>query len=76
MKYIIKNCGCNPACDECYVSCKDITDCVMKKIVDELRKEACTGIDCSWCMNKCNFEKVTFSKKILELLEIEECENE
>lgn len=77
MKYIIKNCPAYLKYNKCFHNghCDNITDCLLKRIVGELRKEACTGIDCNWCMKKCNLEKVTFSKKILELLEIEECEN-
>lgn len=62
MKYIIKNCGCNPACDECYIRCKDITDCVMKRIVDKCKDMASDE----------DFHAYDFAKEILQLLEIEE----
>ena len=59
-KYIIKNCGCNPACDECYIRCKDITDCVMKRIVEK----------CKSHHNDLHFT----ASEVLSLLDIEECE--
>lgn len=39
MKYIVKNCGCNPSCDECYNRCVDISDCLIKQVIDKCREE-------------------------------------
>jgi len=38
-KYIVKNCGCNPSCDECYINCKDISDCLLKRVIKEIEWE-------------------------------------
>lgn len=85
MKYIITNCPAIEAyctCGKCYdwdkqisTRCKDITDCVLKRIVDELR-EAC--IDCSSIKRvtytQCKYLNNCKTAKILQLLEIEEVE--
>lgn len=68
MKYIIKNCGCNPACDECYTRCKDITNCVLKRIV-----ERCNLYEFNYPVNQA-IQMLT--QNIKNMLEIEECENE
>ena len=67
MKYIIKNCNCfilgaccSPNADRVY--CKDITDCLLKRIV-ELCKDMASDED-SYAYD--------FAKEILQLLEIEE----
>lgn len=77
MKYIIKNCDClilgaccAPNADRVY--CKDITDCVMKRIVELCDSNA----------SKVLYEGKTLkfvegnplAEEILQLLEIEECE--
>lgn len=66
--------------DVCAISnnlyCKDNTDCVLKRIVELCKEQACLGIDCAWCADKCNLELVKFANKILELLGIEEIKNE
>lgn len=71
MKYIIKNCPAlcfplkdNPEC-ECNESvfnnaCKDISDCLLKQIVTECKQAPMIDSE--------------FSQRILELMEIEECE--
>lgn len=81
-KMIITNCPALTDQGECYQGsvfmgtafkeCQERTDCVLKRIVELCRKQACLGIDCAWCSDKCNLELVKFAKKILELLEIEE----
>lgn len=79
-KYVIKNCGCNPACDECYIRCKDITDCLLKQIVEKC-KDAQDECSCKIrnyvkCFECTSGGRAALGKEILELLEIEECENE
>lgn len=101
---IIKNCPAilkmSKVCDDYRTTrdnpqlCKNITDCVMKKIVEKCRTvindDVCLncnkferGLDCyecdydghreDICMNR---SYVTLAKKILDLLDIEECEDE
>lgn len=73
MKYIIKNCPAFTEEDNRYglcfddyngycKPCKDITDCLLKRIVDVCREQ--------------NLKYDTTACSVLELLEIEECENE
>ena len=67
-KYIIKNCGCNPACDECYTRCKDITDCLLKRIVNDC-KEQLNGLKIGvYTLND------ILANNILKMLDIEEIE--
>ena len=82
-KYIITNCPslnqarnlCNEIISTCYadynmgreaVWCEDCTDCLLKKIVEKCREEIRTND--RWSDSR------TFAEEILELLEIEECE--
>lgn len=66
-QYIIKNCPAydnriwqEPTCNINTLDCKDITDCLLKQIVDECREQ--------------NLKYDTTACSVLELLEIEECE--
>lgn len=86
MKYIIKNCPaitqmtklCDNACPE-VTMCKDITDCLLKRIVNECKMNMSDG-DLKYILEHKNNEGIiwlTDSSKailnILKLLEIEEC---
>lgn len=74
MPYVIKNCGCNPACDECYTRCKDITNCVMKRIVATCKQEiSISSKDAP--TNAYAMGRVVVAEKILEQLEIEETDD-
>lgn len=77
---IIKNCpACRIAPSCCtewnllhgeWKDCKDITDCLLKKIVEKCRetcKKRCTN-DCLGTKKHCGYGQ------ILQLLDIEECE--
>ena len=75
-KYIIRNCNviyfnpdktaiCNDLMLECPCECKDRTDCVMKRIVDE----------CKWETNNINIDlRGDLAERILSELDIQECE--
>lgn len=72
-KYIIKNCpAClefTKLCDSSSVSdkasmCKDITDCLLKRIVNECKWETNIDVEC----------RGDLAERILSELEIEECE--
>lgn len=71
-KYIIKNCPCyswEEGCKNGKVEewhCQYCTDCLLKKIVEKCREEIRTND--RWSDSR------TFAEEILELLEIEECE--
>jgi len=83
MKYIIKNCPVNKGCkfgtswiDLSCNRCKDITDCVMKQIVEKLKPLQIITFehDIKDMFNaeaKIKLKKVS---EILEMLDIEECE--
>ena len=86
-KYIIRNCPCNVTtedmCDwentnETY--CQDCTDCLLKRIVENLRQVAyachCDNCDgCGYYSGCGDTECGTYQAlKSLELLDIEECE--
>ena len=70
-KYIIKNCPaitqmtklCDNACPK-ITMCKDIPDCLLKRIVNECKWE--TNIDVN--------DRGDLAERILSELEIEECE--
>ena len=73
-KYIIKNCPafCNNFCgdDRKEYFCEEITDCLLKWIVEKCKKTCrmrCTN-DCLGTKKHCGYGQ------ILELFEIEECE--
>ena len=87
-RYIIRNCPCYDANGDGYdcgyeyskeLYCQDCTDCVMKQIVKLCKKaikdcDKCKGdpeIDCYDCTQG---GKAIQGDKILELLDIEECE--
>ena len=74
-KYVIKNCECKvkgktTLCvrDIPYKKCENINDCVMKKIV-ELCNETLEQEN-----DPINTLEMSFAQKILQLLDIEECE--
>lgn len=66
-RMIIKNCGCNPSCDECYINCNKIPDCLLKQIVKE-----CQEVQVKVNGKYISPSKAKFGRKILSLLEIEE----
>lgn len=73
MKYVIRNCGCNSACDECYTRCKDITDCLLKQIVELCREQITIECNIDGKKQVLNaYYHTHLGEKILELLEIEE----
>ena len=74
MKYIVKNCGCNPSCDECYMNCANIDDCLIKQVVEKCRQQS---YFVKRFPNNEYSDGVVNSKlaqDILQLFEIEECE--
>ncbi len=84
MKYIIKNCPAlcfplkdNPEC-ECNESvfnnaCKDISDCLLKQIVEKCRKNQEIVYETNFGVLTA-YKKGSISDEILKMLEIEECE--
>ena len=62
MKYIVKNCGCNPSCDECYNRCADISDCVIKRVIEK----------CKHFKSALDYDKgsVFVAQEILDMFEI------
>ena len=79
MRYVIKNCNCfnlgaccSPNADRLY--CKDITDCVLKRIVEFVKWRDEESV-CNSCGLGIPHRKEEF-QRILNMLEIEECENE
>ena len=83
MKYIIKNCdsynfGCCLSTNgtKLYCQCKDITDCLLKRIV-ELCDSNTSKVLYEGETSKIKFvEGNPLAEKILKLLETEECEND
>lgn len=74
MKYIVKNCGCNPSCDECYINCANIDNCLTKQVINKCKEQTQYCEECaSWCCEDCNFNTNGFADDILQLFEIEEC---
>jgi propanediol dehydratase small subunit len=89
MKYIIKNCPAlrfplkeNPICskmpfDEC---CKDITDCLLKRIADKCYKATHEDLAITADYKKTALDvaeiygRASLAQEIAQLLEIEECE--
>ena len=81
-KYVIRNCPAlyqiNGMTNECLgtdYQCQDCTDCVLKQIVEMCNNTAsickeCNSYDCRSCGNYTN----SLDKKILQKLDIEECE--
>lgn len=89
MKYIVKNCpACviSPSvCSEWHIKnggkakdCQDISDCLIKQVI-----EKCKSVDCDCIVDRKNCGQMDFlpmccdlwkSKDILQLFEIEECE--
>ena len=67
---------------ELYKPCKDITDCVLKRIVENLKTcledNTCDNCDGVGYYDGCQDIKcaVYQARKCIEMLEIEECENE
>ena len=83
MKYIIKNCPAMEAyctCGKYYdydkqisTRCKDITDCLLKRIADELNIIECGQYNNNKCeLNGFDCCEGESKRKILQLLEIEE----
>ncbi len=83
MSYIVKNCPAilkmSKLCDDYRTTrdnpqlCKDITDCVLKQIVD-LCKQVNTKFYDSVHQRYLSPSKAKFARQILELLEIQGCE--
>ena len=87
IKYVIKNCSCYNKDYSCQSKdnitgkyCKDITDCVLKRIVEKCKIETkpiqvyhATG-DLPFVQTALNRKGADFAVKIIELLEIEEVE--
>lgn len=77
IKYIIKNCDCNVTTENICAAkerlCKDISDCLLKRIIYEIKKEKIINciIDGKEQVLRANYH---MCDKVLELLEIEECE--
>lgn len=83
-KYIVKNCPAYNVDSEYWdcmhpdtesLSCKDCTDCLIKQVIEKCREVQCPceleGFDCWECGEN---RRKTFADTILQLFEIEECE--
>ena len=77
-KYIVKNCEliCNGECPNSKTGfCEDCTDCLIKQVVEKCKNIECPceldGVDCLECGES---RRKTFANEILQLFNIEECE--
>lgn len=78
MKYVIKNCNCYGFGDTCLSNnadrlyCKDITDCLLKRIVDECKDYKLIAYEGEFYKL---IQENAKAKEILELLELEEVDD-